>query len=357
MRSTRSPEQAPGAPPVLITHDPDLRAEVERLAAGGGVRVACAGEDAEVVARWQDAPIVLVGADRAAAVARLRPARRADVHVVTLGAPGSVLYREALALGASEVVSLPEGTAWLVELLALHEEPRRAAVSVAVVGGSGGAGASTFAAALATHAARRGPTLALDLDVWGPGLDRYVGAFEEDGLRWAALAATAGRLSGRALREAVPRRGAIGVLTRGVDDDGVPLPEVVREVLGAAVRGHDTVVIDLPRTASGLLSDVAARCDLVVLLVVPTLTGVASAKRVAEVVTAYAPCAAVVRGRGIGVDAVATALGVPVVAEFASQRRAVEDVELGLGGVRVRGALARGAGEVLGLLRRPESAA
>lgn len=360
-----SPADSARSAPVLVTHDLDLQAEVERLAAGSGVRVTPVADDVEVIARWQDAPVMLVGADRAEAVAALRPARRADVHVVTLGAPGATLYRDAVAIGATEVVSLPEATAWLVELLALHEEPHRAAVSIAVIGGSGGAGASTFAATLAVVGARRGPTLAVDLDPGGPGLDRFLDlATTEttDALRWDALAGTAGRLSGRALREAVPRRGSLGVLTWGrpgmEGSADPPAPEVVREVLGAAARGHDTVVIDLPRNGSSLMREVVARCDLAVLLVVPTLTGVASAGRTAQVLAAYAPTAAVLRGRGLGADRVAAALGVPVVAELGSRgRRAVEDVELGIGGVRVRGGLARAAREVVELLRRSEVAA
>ena len=41
----------------------------------------------------------------------------------------------------------------------------------------------------------------------GPGVDRVLGLEDHDGFRWDALCQTTGRLSARALREALPRRG------------------------------------------------------------------------------------------------------------------------------------------------------
>ena len=58
---------------------------------------------------------------------------------------------------------------------------------------------------------------------------------------------TTGRLSSRSLREAVPRRAGLGVLTWGPGPTGSLQAFAAREALSAAQRGHDTVVLDLRR--------------------------------------------------------------------------------------------------------------
>ena len=79
---------------------------------------------------------------------------------------GDDIFSVALALGAESVAELPRSESWLVEVLtdAGDRAPRRG-LTVGVVGGSGGAGATTFACALGQVGAgqierepgRRGP--------------------------------------------------------------------------------------------------------------------------------------------------------------------------------------------------------
>src|SRR5690349_916184 len=59
-----------------------------------------------------------------------------------------------------------------------------------VVGGSGGVGASSFAAVLAATAGR---SLLVDLDVAGGGLDVVLGIEAEAGARWSGLHLAGGR--------------------------------------------------------------------------------------------------------------------------------------------------------------------
>ena len=143
--------------------------------------------------------------------------------------------------------SCPVGAELVAELLTdLEEVGRGEGVLVGVVGGSGGAGATTLACGLGQVAAARGPTLVVDLDPLGPGCDRVLALDDAPGVRWDSLGTASGRLSGRSLREAVPRRNGLGVLgwasAASALDAGA-----VREALSAARRGHDTVVVDLPR--------------------------------------------------------------------------------------------------------------
>ncbi|MDF9715788.1 MULTISPECIES: septum site-determining protein Ssd [unclassified Nocardioides] len=361
-RSDPSDAGEPGAPPLLATADPDLRAAVERLAAATGAGLEVVEDPVAALARWQTAPLVLVGADLAPTLGDLRPARRDAVHVLAATDPPPVTYRAAVELGASSVAALPGATEWLAEQLGDQEDARGGSRTVAVVGGSGGAGATVLACAAGAVAAAAGPAVVVDLDPWGPGADRLLGLEDADGVRWDALAGTVGRIGGRALREALPRRGDLGVLTQGgaggsgssggpggptTGGGEEPPLEVVREVLAAAGRGHDTVVLDLPRRSDARTAELAARADLVVVVVDPTLAGVASAARVVGWLGGTTPVGVVVRGPGARPEQVARAVGAPLVGELPSRPRLVEPVLLGVGPLRVRGALAAAAAQVL----------
>ncbi len=221
-----------------------------------------------------------------------------------------------------------------------------------VVGGSGGAGATTFACALGQVAAARGPALVVDLDPWGPGCDRVLALDDVPGVRWDSLASASGRLSGRSLREAVPRRDGPGVLAWPASPGPLDA-SAVREALSAARRGHDTVVVDLPRSGE-LVAETASRCALVAVLVVPTVSGVASAARWVAALPAAGRVGLVVRGRAADPARVAALVGAPVLTVMADQRGLAESLDLGLGPVRSRrGPLARAARELLDPLAAP----
>jgi secretion/DNA translocation related CpaE-like protein len=338
--------------PLLITRDEILRDEMLRLAAAAGVTPDVAVDAAAALRAWAAAPVVLLGADLADEVARTAPARRRGVHLVAWGAPADDLYRLAVEVGAESVVGLPRSEDWLVERLTdLEDNDRGEGVLVGVVGGSGGAGATTFGCALAQVASRHGPAVVVDVDPLGPGVDRVLGLESREGVRWDALARTAGRLSARSLREALPRRDDLSVLTWHAGASA-PVPEfTAREAISALQRGHDTVVVDLPRTADPVVDDLAARCDLVLVVVVPSVAGVSSAARLCARFADPTRLRIVVRGAGIDEQEVARVTGVPVLARMADQRGLAEAIDLGLGPVRTdRGPLGRAAAAVLGRL-------
>lgn len=345
--------------PLLITHDRSLLDELLRLAAAAGVTPDVAADGGAALRGWSAAPLVLVGADAAEEIARLAPARRPRVYVVSWGAVPDELFRVALEMGAESVARLPRSEGWLTELLtdAGEGEPRTEGLLVGVVGGSGGAGATTLACALGQVGARRGQAVVVDADPLGPGVDRVLGLEERDGVRWDGLCDTTGRLSARALREALPRKEGLGALAWG-GRPGSLQAFAVREVLSAARRGHDLVVVDLPRTADPLVDEIAARCDRLLVVVVPTVAGVASAVRVCSRHPDPTTIRLVVRGSGIDPQAVARATGVPVLAAMGDQRGLAEAIDLGLGPVRSRrGTLGRAVDEVLDQLVLLRSAA
>ena len=342
------------APALLVTRDDALLDDVLRLAAAAGTTLDVAHDATSALRGWSAAGLVLVGADLAPALATQSPSRRSAVHVVVSGHAGDGLFRSALGVGAVDVVELPAGDAWLVELLtdAADGESGQAPV-LGVVAGSGGAGATTFAVALGLTAARVAPAVLLDLDALGPGVDRVVGLGPESGvgIGWDALVGSRGRLGSRSLREALPRRAGLAVVTWRAGVAATPDAVSVREVLSAARRGHDLVVVDLPRQLDEVAVEVVARCDTVLMVVEATVPSVASAGRVAEQLRPWSDrLGVVVRGGGslLSGDQVAVALGMPLLAEVPRHRRLAEHLDLGLGPVHSpRSPLARAARQAL----------
>src|SRR5262245_31074734 len=267
--------------PLFVTADETLLDELLRLAAAAGTTPEVAHDAAGALRAWLTAPLVLVGEDLAPEVARMSPTRRDAVFVVLCAPVPDRVFQVALAIGAESVAELPRSEGWLVERLTdvVDSGPARG-LMVGVLGGSGGSGATTFACALGQIAGRAGPSVVIDVDPLGPGVDRVLGLDLVDGVRWDALGHTTGRLSARALRESLPRREGVAALTWMSGSHPRPLQAfAVREALSAARRGHDTVVVDLPRTADALTDEIAARCDQVLVTVVATMAGVAAAMR------------------------------------------------------------------------------
>lgn len=336
--------------PLLVTADETLLEELLRLSAAAGTTPEVAHDVPAALRAWLEAPLVLVGVDLAGDLARAAPARREGVFVVLRGASPDAVFEVALAVGAESVAELPRSEGWLVERLTdvVDTGPARG-LTIGVVGGSGGAGATTFACALAQVAARSGPSVVIDTDPLGPGVDRVLGLDAIDGVRWDALCHTTGRLGARALRESLPRRAGCAALTwYGGPQQQSLQAFAVREALSAARRGHDTVVVDLRRSLDPLIEEVAARCDELLVVVEPSVPGVAAAVRVCGRLVAGSAVRLVVRGPGIDDDALARLVGAPVVARMSDQRGLAEAIDLGFGPVRSRrGPLGRAAASVL----------
>ena len=335
--------------PLFITRDETLLEDLLRLTAAAGVSADVARDSATALRGWSAAPLVLLGADLAEELAHLRPARRRGVHVVAWGPIPDDLFRLALAVGAENVAGLPASGAWVTEALTdLGESTRLNAPVVGVLGGSGGAGATTFACALGQVAARTGTAVVIDADPLGPGLDRVLGLDQAPGVRWDALCDTTGRLSGRSMREALPRRENLGALTWAAGSAAPLQAFAVREALSAARRGHEIVVLDLPRSLDPLVEELVSRCDLVVMVVAATVAGVASATRLAARLPDRSTMRLAVRGHGTEPEQVARITGVPLLTAMGDQRGLAEAIDLGFGPVRTqRGPLGRAAREVL----------
>lgn len=341
-------------PPLLLTRDVSLAEEVTRLAAAAGADVAVVADAVTALGAWTAAPVVLVGCDVVGEVAHVRPPRRGEVHVVGWGGLPDDVFRAAVDVGAETVVELPDSRAWLGEALARSGEPRADGRVLGVVGGCGGAGATTLAAAVAQEASRTGSALLVDSDPLGPGADRLFGLESAAGVRWEALEQTSGRLGAASLREAVPRADGLGILTWEAAVPGPPQPATAREVLSAGRRGHDLVVVDLARTGGALATELGARCDLLVVVSPASVAGAAGTSRLLTH-HAGAPAVLAVRPGGVPVADLERATSLRAACRVEHQRGLAEALDLGLGPVRSRRCrLARAAREILAEVGRTD---
>jgi secretion/DNA translocation related CpaE-like protein len=303
--------------PLLLTEDAELLESLLRLVAAAGAEPTVLQSPTAARTTWASAPLVLVGDDLAAAVARSRLPRRSGVVLVGRDLDDAGVWRRAVDLGAEHVVLLPDGEAWLVDRCAEAGEGGTRGTLVAVVGGRGGAGATVTATALAVTGLRLGHrTMLVDGDPLGGGIDLVLGGEASTGLRWPELTGARGRLAPGSLHEALPRVDELTVLSWG-RTDGLDVPgEAMASLLDAGLRGSDLVIVDLPRQPVDA-SRVALAAANVTLLVVPAeLRATAAAARVLAVVREHADDVRVlVRGpapAGLSAEDVAEALGVPL---------------------------------------------
>lgn len=330
--------------PLIVTDDPRILEELLRLAAAADVDPVVAHAVAHACRDWPDSPLVVVGADLAAGMAARAPHRHPNLVVAAYAprsqAPGSEsdLWREAVRLGAHDVLSLPEAETRLVDLFtAVAVGPPRKQAIIGVVGGRGGVGASLLAVALALAGVRaRLRTLLVDSDPLGGGLDLLLGQEHVPGTRWHDLVARQGRMAPAALWSALPAVSGLALLTwEHSSDSPVPVPAVAMRSILASAAEVDLLVADLPRVLDGPAREVVQRAWSVLLLVPADVHSVVAATRVAAALREHTSKGGIVIRSStpprLSPEVVATSTGLPLAGELA--------VEPGLDRLLERGAV------------------
>jgi Mrp family chromosome partitioning ATPase len=213
---------------------------------------------------------------------------------------------------------------------------------VGVVGGSGGVGASSFAAVLAAAA---GSALLVDLDVTGGGIDVLLDIESVAGARWSGLRLAGGRLDPATLLAGLPRWGGCAVLAAEV---AALEAAAVGQVLDAALEadGLDCVVVDLPRYDGAARAEGLVRCDLVVVLVRADVAGLVAAHGVVAALPEV-PLGVVVRRGALPASRAAALVGAPLLGALPALGRTLP----GLDADHLPPASAKVARGVLGGLR------
>ncbi|MET7639583.1 septum site-determining protein Ssd [Streptomyces sp. NPDC005438] len=274
---------------LIVTEDERLLDDLLRLCAAVGADTEVGNgrepgpgtrEGTTAPRSWDRSPLVLVGDDRAAHLTGLP--RRPGLLLVGRDQDDPGVWARGAGIGAEGVVMLPDGESWLAGRIADAAEGHvEAALTVGVLGGRGGAGASTLACALAVTAARLGHrTMLIDADPLGGGLDVMLGADQVKGMRWPAFAESRGRVSGDDLEEALPRHRELRLLSWDREQTVTIPPDAMRSVLAAARRRAEVVVVDLPRGLDEGAVEACAQLDLALLAVPTELRAVAAAHRV-----------------------------------------------------------------------------
>lgn len=348
---------------LVMVADPDLLDAILRLAAAAGCELQRSFDTTQARAHWSRAPVVLLDAEAARHCAGAGLPRRSTVVVALTGDPPAEVWQHAVAVGAENVISLPQAEPWLVGLLTETAEGRRGRGAVlAVVGGRGGAGASVLAAAVAVTAVRDGGrAMLVDCDPLGGGLDLVLGAEDIGGLRWPEFDVGAGRVSAGALHAALPspgahsrRMGNLAVLSCARADRG-PAPAAVSSVLESGRRGGEIVVCDLPRYPTDAAATALTSADLTVLVVPADVRSAAAGTRVARLL-ADRGCFPhlVVRGPapgGLDAGEIGRTLGLPVLTVMRPEPGLTRGLERGNAPGRPRGPLTAAARRVLTELR------
>lgn len=358
---------------LIVTEDEGLLDDLLRLSAAAGAEAEVAHGPPVDRTKWQTwsgadswarAPLVLVGDDCAEVTSGLggagtgppAAARRPGVLLVGRDLDDPGVWERGVRIGAEGVVVLPDAEGWLTGRIAdAAEGVGQAALTVGVIGGRGGAGASTLACALAVTAARAGRrAMLIDADPLGGGLDVLLGGERTEGLRWPAFAESRGRVGGVALEDSLPRLHGLSVLSWDRGDSVTISGAAMRSVLGAARRRGGVVVLDLPRTRDEAAAEALAQLDVGLLLVPAELRAVAAAHRIAArtrmllgdlravVRTPHGPHGA--RGYRPGLDEHETArlLGLPLAGDLPWETGLLERADRGEPpGSQVRGELAR----------------
>ncbi|ADD45500.1 septum site-determining protein Ssd [Stackebrandtia nassauensis] len=349
------------ARPLFITGDELTRAALRKLATAAGTEAHHAPTPDAARRHWNRATVVVIAADLAQACADARLPHRGEIILLTgPELPYDQAWPLALAMGATQVASLPEAGAWLARQLApATTRPHRAPVAT-ITGARGGVGASTLAAGLAIAAADSGrTTLLIDADPRGGGLDVLLGWENRDGLRWPDLTGMPGPYDPDRLRPSLPHDSHLGLLSfsrnRSVHLD----PATVTAVLDAATRSHDLVVIDAPRYGEPWLPDLISGSTLLGLVVPAEVRAIAAAR---QAIAVHAPqtdrarlILATTTPARLSTTDIVNAVGVPVATEIRRDPRLAAAAETGALPTRARhGTLVTAAKALLTELPDPQ---
>lgn len=344
----------------MVTSEPVLLDELLRLCGAAGAAPVVAADPEALARAWSSASVVLLGAELAPAARRLP---RRD-RVVLVGTADQPLWELAADVGADHVGVLPSAAGWLVGLLvtAASEGIVRAPV-ICVIGGQGGAGATTLAAALGRTAGANGTsTLLVDADPFGGGLDLALGLESAAGDRWPQLMTgndpDAGVTSG--FIERLPVRGGLRLLATDREEAVALTTTAMNGALAEGRRRCRLIVVDLPRRLDGASLAALSVASRVYLVVPAQVRAVAAAAQLAAALRSEAgDVRAVVRGpapSGLSLQAITRSVGLPLAGAIRAEPGLARDYERGVPPGQPRGPLARLCAELLDQLR-PDAAA
>jgi len=316
---------------LLCTADETIGAAVEAAGAAVQRQVARVNDAGSLIGRWRDAAVVLVGFDLAEAAGRLGLPSRPRVYVLAHSTSPPSALSASVPLGAATIV-LPEGGAWLADVLAGRTGGATGTSRICVLGGSGGVGASTLAVGLACAGRALGPVALVDLDELGGGIDLVLGAERVPGWRWDRLRSARGQIGD--LAGLVQSASGVTLVSMSRDDAGAVPRDAVSAVLASLARSSTLVVTDVGRSLDAGAREALRGADRTLVVCAQDVRGVASARRTVAAAGLTGGAAAVVvrlrRGGTIRPLEVAVTLGLPLVGTIPSDAALAPAAERGV---------------------------
>jgi secretion/DNA translocation related CpaE-like protein len=338
----------------MVVSDSELAAGTERIAAAVGARTVRAQTPSR--RGWRAAAAIVVDEPGAIRCAQAGLPRRDGVMLVGTADPSATAWAAGIEVGAQHLCALPAQEEDLVRHMAgaMESGPMagRGGPVLAVAAGRGGAGASVFSAALGACAH---DALLVDVDSCGGGIELVLGSESAPGLRWPELQVHNGRLNWVALREVLPRRHGVSILscTRSFHEIDAG---AVAAVVDAGRRGGVTVVCDLPRQLTPASICALQIADLVVVVTSCDVRAIAATTAMLGTLRRVNPAVGlVVRGPspgGLVAREVADAAEAPLLAAMRPEPMLAQRLEQGGLRLRRRSPLARAAGTVLDVVHR-----
>ncbi len=344
---------ASGAAVLTVLSDPRLTESADRVAAAVGVPVVRRSVPGS--RGWSGAAAIILDEQNAQRCVLDGLPRRDGVFLVVTGEPSALSWEIAVQVGAQQLLTLPDQEAELVAHLSEAAESRcsdlRRGRAIAVVAGRGGGGASVFAAALAGCA---GDALLIDLDPCSGGNDLLLGLENTAGLRWPDLRLHDGRLTWNSVRQALPGRDGIRVLSGSRTFHEIE-KVAMGAVLDAGVRGGATVVCDVPRHLTSVSARALEVADLVVVVTSCDVRAIAATAALSGVLRTVNPnIGLVVRGPspgGLRASEVGQATSLPLLAAMRPEPGLDQQLEGGGWMSRRRSPLVAAARSVLAILQ------
>ena len=298
----------------LVAGNGQTAVDVAVLAASAGAQVVSwlsGADQPESSAGNPGEPIALLVADIEGAGELVAADQEAIRRTAEAGLPVVLVHRHgqreaaqsmAARVAAGHVVELPGAAVWLGEQIG----PVPSVARLAVIGATGGAGATTVAIACALGADAE--CLLIDADPWSAGLDLPLGIPDDSGARWASIPDATAPLVVDSVRAALPTVAGVTVLTGSLPD---PMGARLGAVLEVGRIAFPRTVVDLGRDPSALPG---ALVDGVVVTCPATLPGVVSTQRLLGALPPVRTLVAVRPSGWLPVEQVAEQLGgVPIV--------------------------------------------
>ena len=318
-------QNRPGPDVLLVAPAGEVRDLVLAAVAAQELEAEVIAEPERLAGPWRDAGTVVVAGELARRVAGVAPPPRPGVFLVGADAEQLAVWSAPLAAG---VIQLPDGEAWLAAVIS-DGRSRFSGPVVAVLGGSGGVGASTLAAALAQVAAERADASALvDVDPLGGGLDLLLGAERVGGWRWPRLESADGRLGD--LRSYLPKVDGVTLVSMARGPAFDLSREPLAAIVGALRSWHSLVVLDVGRCGGPASREALRLAGRQLLVVSASVRGVAAARQVVAGYELERAELVVRRARGsLEASLVAEMVAVPLLGEFPADPRLVDAAECG----------------------------